>query len=199
MRPVASFDVRYVRGSDGGPWTMWSTGLHETHAQVDLHPGLPGDRYRIQVRARDVDGVLSDWSEAPFSLPLDEDSLVAGPGWKRVSSDDYYRSSALRATKQGAALRFKDLGTVAVMLVATTCPTCGTVQVSVVRSGSGEEEDDISPPEPVTVSLQSSRRRDRQLIFVMADDENLYGELVIEVLSQGRPVIIDGLLLADYE
>ena len=82
----------------------------------------------------------------------------------------------------------------AVLLVATTCPTCGSVRVSVVRRAGESEEDHVSPPEPVIVSLESARRQDARIIYVMDDDESLYGDLKIEVISSGRPVIIDGLL-----
>jgi hypothetical protein len=79
---------------------------------------------------------------------------------------------------------------VAVSIVATTCPTCGTIRVSI--DGAGEDEEEPGP-DPVTISLRSPTRLHGQLLAGLFHDEGLSGTLRIEVVSDDGQVIIDGV------
>lgn len=194
FRSVDAYDVRFRLDGESAKWTTWATGQSARRTTIDLIPGRPGDHYLIQVRARSDTGWLGDWVEVGTSLPFDEAALERGPGWRQLAGASYYGGSALRATRRGSMLRLEDFGGTAVLLVATMCPTCGTVLVSVVHPDPDEEM--VSPPPPVTVSLRSPKSTQRRIIPVLTDDESLYGTLEIKVVSRGRPVIIDGVWIS---
>ena len=189
---IASYDVRYRGASAPGRWTIWGTGLTPTTSSIRLEPPIPGETYEIQVRARAADGQLSDWANGDVTMPQDDTVLHADAGWTPVSGQAYYGGSALRATRKGARLTLDVSGT-DLDIVVTTCPTCGTIRLS-IEPGPGEDE--VGPPDPVTIDLRSGKRADRRQLDVFSDDTDLAvaGTLVIEVLSSGRPVMIDGVL-----
>lgn len=195
-RPVISYEVRYQR-------TRWD--------QFDFEPGVtvrttaetkmtvavePGYHYFFEVRARDAGGALSDPSEAFTTTSVDDRSLAKSAGWTELSGSSYYWSTALRSSTKGATLTLPLEG-IGVWLVATKCPTCGTVRVSLERPVTGSGEYAVGPPDPVTVSLRSSRRIDRKIIPLFYDDTDpaVSGTLTIKVVPTGKPVIIDGVVI----
>jgi hypothetical protein len=75
-------------------------------------------------------------------------------------------------------------------IMATTCPTCGTIKVYV----DGELFWD-------PISLRSAKTRHRRLVLWSDNGEEGFGlddgpvTVTIKVASSGRPVIVDGILL----
>ena len=131
-----------------------------------------------------------------MTLPDDDKVLRVGSDWTRVNGAGYYRGSALRTTHKGAKLTLPGIAATNLDLVATTCPTCGAIRVALVRHGE-DEDTGVEPPTAVVIDLRSPRTKTRRLIDAFYDDSDpsVVGTLVIKVLTSGRPVIIDGILI----
>ena len=144
----------------------------------------PGYTYCFSVRAHDAAGKVSRWAHpACTAIPLDDRSLTRSAGWTALAGPGFYRSTALRSSSRGAKLTRTGPATTGIALLATTCPTCGTVKVywnaRLLR----------------TVSLSSATRIDRKLIPVVSWWVMHTGTLTIKVVSSGKKVIIDGLAI----
>jgi hypothetical protein len=108
------------------------------------------------------------------------------------------RRSGIRATtwarrsepRSGVARLTIDVDTFGLAILATTCPDCGRFRV--VAGGDDEEGSDTD--------LRSNGRQDRAVVWhwdngqegFFAEEGN--GHVVLEVTSNARPVIIDGML-----
>ena len=188
LAPVTSYDVRYRRAPWNGPFGSAVTWLTATTATTATFSATPGSSYCFAVRATDANGIKSDWSNpACAAVPLDDRSLVRSAGWTAGTGTSFYRSTFLRSTTSGARLTRANVdGEQSIALVASTCPTCGTVKV---YWGSRLLQ---------TLSLYSPTRVNRKLLPVRVQEgEYVYpppATLTIEVVSSGKKVIIDGVL-----
>ena len=182
--PVTSYDVRYTVNPDedhAPVWVSWREATTNTHAILRVQPGAT---YCIGARAHDADGVVSDWAESCTTLPKDDAAFTASSDWVRIKGSRFFGGSALRTTEVGATLKLTGVDTWGLGILATTCPTCGSIKVSVGRQTLD------------TVSLRSLDTVNRKLV-VWSDngEEGSRGTVRIKVVSSGRPVIIDGILL----
>jgi hypothetical protein len=152
--------------------------------------GEPGHELCWRARSHDEDGLVSSWAFACTKLADDDTALSRSEGWSTVHGDRYYLGAASQATQRGATLSLT-VATGGLGILATTCPSCGTIRLYV----DGQPYD--------TISLRSSTTRDRQTVywsdhgeagFYGPDDESR-STIMIKVVSEGRPVTIDGLVL----
>ncbi len=182
--PVTSYDVRYTINPDedhAPVWVSWREATTQTH---DILRVRSGATYCVDARARDADGVVSDWAESCTTLPRDEAAYTASSDWVRIKGSPFFGGSALRATEVGATLKLTGVDTWGLGILATTCPTCGTIKVSVGRQTLE------------TVSLRSPTTVNRKLVLWTDNgEEGSSGTVRIKIVSSGRPVIIDGILL----
>ena len=186
--PVTSYDIGYRRArwnSWGfGDTVTWRTGVEGASATFTASPGYT---YCYSVRAHDADGLVSGWAwETCTAIPLDDRSLRRSAGWTALTGAKYFGSTALRSSTYGARLTRTGVYGTALALLATTCPTCGTVKVYL----DGELLRKIS--------LHSDTRVDRRLIRI-TDDDSLAGTITIKVVTSGKPVVIDGLAVHTSE
>src|SRR4029078_12117900 len=97
--------------------------------------GTPKARYEycFAARARDKVGNTSAWStERCTARPLDDRSLsTTTSGWTRAASSTAYAGTLTRTTTVGAKLPRSAGAFRRVAVVATTCSTCGSVEVYV--------------------------------------------------------------------
>jgi hypothetical protein len=190
--PVVSYDVDadWLSPQSLVRSQHWKSGTTETSATF---PGKPGIVYCVSVLAHDVEGFVSMRGTGGCVVsPLDDRAFAASRAWKRLSGDEYLHSTALRTSQQGAKLTIQ-VTAARLAIVATTCPTCGTIRVSGVIE------------EPVTISLQSETHIDRAVIEInLCNDESgcpddaFESTMTIEVLSKGRPVIVDGVAVGQF-
>jgi alpha-tubulin suppressor-like RCC1 family protein len=181
---VTSHDVRYRRAPWNGtfePRVTWRSATTATSASFGASSGYT---YCFSTRARDADGLLSSWTaETCTAVPLDDRSLTRSAGWTAGTGSSYYRSTYLRSSTAGAKLTRTGVVARRIALLATTCPTCGTVKVywgsTLLR----------------TVSLHSDTTVNRKLITVASYSGARTGTLTIRVTSSGRKVIIDGVAI----
>lgn len=187
--PVTSYDVRYWQTGwdemplEPGSPIPWRSGTTETKGTFTVSPGYS---YEFEVQARDAEGTLSDWAHTATVTPLDDRTLMKSAGWTDLTGSRYYRSTALRSFTYGAKLTLPRINA-GVGILATTCPTCGAVEI---YFGSELYE---------KVSLHSSKTVDRALVYSY-DGEGFDGNetpptLTIKVVSRGKPVIVDAVVI----
>ncbi len=181
---VASYDVRYRRAAWNGSFGSFVTWRSAVAGTAASFPASPGWTYCFAARARDTDGRLSSWtSETCTAIPLDDRSLSRSPGWTAGVGSAYYRSTSLRSSTSAAKLTRTGVVARRIALVATTCPTCGSVRIywgsTLLRS----------------ISLRSATTVNRKLITVTTFTAVRRGTLAIRVSTRGHRVIVDGVAI----
>ena len=140
-------------------------------------------RVCVQVRARDLAGNLGAWSaERCTTTPVDDRGFTrVTSGWASTSGSTFYLATATQAKRSGLRLvTTARVGASRLALVATTCPTCGSVAAyhRGVKVG--------------TVSLRSAKTVARKVIMLPS---SVYRYGVIEVrTASSRLVRIDGVI-----
>ncbi|MGH3369371.1 MAG: hypothetical protein ACRDPR_05165 [Nocardioidaceae bacterium] len=181
---VSSYDVRYRRSPYNGtfgayvqPWT----GTRSTTVSLSVAPGY---EYCVAVRARDLYGNVSGWTaERCFSRPLDDTALTLSTGWTRSRNSVFYLGTVTSSSRYGAALT-KPVVARRVTIVATRCPSCGSVAVYLGTTRLG------------SVNLAASTTQRKVLIALPALTAPRSGTLRIVVTSaSGRLVQIDGVAI----
>ncbi|WP_028638902.1 hypothetical protein [Nocardioides sp. URHA0032] len=186
--PIATYDVqRGVRTLNGTEWKITDL-LTATTATSTAQDGLrPGSTYCYRARATDAVGRVSPWPVGwgvdtnCATVPLDDRVFAAGPAWKRQTGAGYYHRSLLATTRQGATLRLDTGPANFVYLVVATGPTAGRIQT---RMGF----------ERRTINLKTTSTKALVLRKAVHEVGNpATGILKIRVLSDGKPVRIDGV------
>jgi GH25 family lysozyme M1 (1,4-beta-N-acetylmuramidase) len=180
---VASYDVRYRTAPYNGGFGVETAWQSSTSATSATFAGSPGTTYCFSARARDRAGNVSAWSgDTCTSLPVDDRTLAAASGtWLRRFADGYYRRTYSSSATSGATLVLHGIETRRLALLATRCPTCGTVRV--FWNGTLLKQ----------VSLTAQTLAKRQLVALGSFPSVQTGTVRIRVSSSGRPVQIDGL------
>jgi hypothetical protein len=127
---VASYDVRYRRATSAGPYGAYLQPWTNTTATTMTLAVAAGYEYCVSVRAKDKLGNVGQWSaERCFSRPIDDRSLtLASAGWTRATGSTFYFGTTTQTTTYGRSLTRSVQGK-RFFLVATRCPTCGSVTV----------------------------------------------------------------------
>ncbi len=182
--PVTGYEVRVRRAAWNGGLGAYAalvTGTTATSATLALSAGSTAC---VSVQARDVAGRASGWSaETCTSAPLDDRSLARFGTWASGTGSAYYRGTFRRAAGLGSRLVRTGVVARRLALVATTCPTCGSVRVywgsTLLRS----------------ISLVSATTVTRRVITIATFPSARSGTVTIRVASSGRRVIVDGLAI----
>jgi hypothetical protein len=142
----------------------------------------PGNNYCFYVTVTDNAGNASGPSaEKCTALPVD-DAALAGSGWTRnAGQTGYYQGTSSSSSTNGATLSLAGVQAKRISLVATTCPTCGTVQI--LQGGAVLKK----------VKLTSRAVQTEQVISVANFSTVHTGAVTLQVASSGKQVIIDGL------
>jgi hypothetical protein len=184
LAPIADYDVAYRQAPWNGRFGSYVRWLDGTTAQAGGLPAVPGTTVCFAAAATDTEGHTGHRGRLRCTTaPLDDRSLERSSGWDKTAGDRFYRSTALTTRKSGATLSVAGVRASRVDLVATTCPTCGSVAVY------------LGKWKLKTISLRSATTVTRRVIPV----ENLgwpsTGRITIKVVSSGRKVQVDGLAL----
>ncbi|MGZ4592337.1 MAG: DUF1906 domain-containing protein [Actinomycetes bacterium] len=184
---IKSYDVRYQKARWNGlfsPWTYLKTWQKTT--ATGKSKSLPrGYDYCFSVRAHNRAGATTAWTPARcLARALDDRSLAASKGWARAKKSGYYDRTYTTTSRKGVTLTLRSARVARLGVVATTCPTCGTVRVTVTGKYVG------------TINLYSPTTR-RQQMLTLPRFSRRTGDVVLKVVSaNGRRVQIDGLALA---
>ena len=184
---IASYDLRYRTTDYAGVRSPWHypTGWQRTSRTAVGSPTLrPGNTYCFAVRARDAAGNRSTWS-APRCVTrvLDDAALSVSTGWTRRSVDGYYQHTVTTATAHGAVASLAGTQSRRIAIVATTCPTCGTVRII------------IGGTAVATIDLRTSFVH-RRAVLVVPGVAYRSGRLVVRVVSPSGRVELDGVGLS---
>ena len=184
---IASYDLRYRSTSYAGVTSRWHypAGWQRTTRAAVSSPTLrPGKTYCFAVRAHDVAGNRSTWSAARcVTRVLDDTALSVSTGWTRRAADGYYQGTVTTATAQGAMASLAGAQSRRIAIVATTCPTCGTVGIY------------IGGAAVATIDLRTSVVH-RRTVLVVPGVAYRSGRLVVRVLSGAGRVELDGVGLS---
>jgi hypothetical protein len=181
-----TYDLRYRQalwnGGFGGFVEPGSwTGLDE---QALNHPLPFGSTTCYSARGTDRSGVTGPWSPERCTIaPVDETSLTTSKGWKTKSSTGFMGGTALSTKRKKATLRLPGAQLTRVGVLATTCPTCGKVDVYV----GGEKIGRIS-------LARGSSKLNRMPLMLPAFSQRS-GTVRVKVVTKERTVRIDGLLV----
>ena len=126
------YDVRWRTWPPGqtapNGWAGTAVGLTTTSKAFSLSAG----RVCVQVRARDLAGNVGAWgAEVCSTRAIDDRALrTLDRGWTRVSGSSYFSRTATQGAKSGLRLvSLTGLSASRFVIVATACPTCGTVGI----------------------------------------------------------------------
>ena len=182
---VASTDVRRRaatwRGTFG-PWSVWQSA---TIARSATYPGVQGRSYCFAVRATDRAGHTSPWSaQRCTTTPVDDRAARVSTGWRRTEVAGSYLGTETTTSRHGRRLALVGGHGRRYALVATTCRACGSVKVS------------LGGHVVKRLSLRSARTVKRHVLPVATYRSVHTGRLVVTVTSSGRPVRVDGVVVA---
>lgn len=179
---VASFQVRERVSADNkstfGAWRIVRARLTGHRLAVALKPG---HTYCFDARARDHAGNVGRFGpKACTAAPADDGALALQGAWKRIVDTAAYRATITRTTTHGAVasmhVTFRHLE-----LVATKCPSCGSVRVflgsRLVKS----------------ISLKAATTRHRAQLAILSSSQVRSSTLRIVVTTTARAVPLDGV------
>ncbi len=185
---AVTVDVRWQRAPYNAGFTaaVYPAAWQKTTRQAVTLTGLSrGYTYCVSARARDTAGNVSAWSAPQCSVTsLDDRLLSRSTGWSQITGADYYAGTATRTTSLGAKLTRTSVQTERITLVATRCPTCGTV--GVYWNGRLLK----------TVNLASSTTKHGSRIDIASFAAVTSGTLVLRSATSGKTVLIDGVALS---
>jgi hypothetical protein len=180
---IASYDLRWHTARWSGGFGSWHRVSQLTSRQLRLALASGYD-YCVEVRATDRSGNAGAWS-APgcIARALDDRALTAGPRWTRDTGRNFFLRTATTTTSHHASMSRPKAQLVRVGVVATRCPSCGSVDVYVGKHFAG------------SVSLQATSKRLRSV--QMLPPFSLRSRTVsLIVTSTGKRVQIDGLVIS---
>jgi hypothetical protein len=113
-------------------------------------------------------------------VALDDRALTASTGWTRGTSSAYAYGTYTRATSSGRSLTRTSVKGRRIAVVATTCPTCGAVDVYHAGVKIGR------------VSLYSAKTSYRQIRWLPLQSVTRTGSVVVRTTST-KTVVVDGI------
>jgi hypothetical protein len=181
------FDTRWRSASTGnalGAWTYPAAWRRRVEQQFDVTGLVRGHTYCFSARSRDAAGNTSAWSPARCTtVALDDRVMTRSGTWRLPRAKAYYQGTATSGNSTRAALRLDAVRADAAWLVATRCPTCGSLAVYDDGRLLG------------TVDLRTRRHQDRRVLELPWHGGRT-GRLTLRVKS-GTPVV-DGMALRSY-
>lgn len=176
---IDDYDVQRRTTPLKGAPGLWETWLDNTPATTQVLPTTRGRTYCIRARSRNGTSV-GWWSPTRCTaIPLLGSDLTRSSGWRQYQSGGSYGGVVQKTTLAFEVASQKGIVAERVAIVATTCPTCGTVRVAF-----GNAHRDIR--------LTSATTKRGQVIDVMAFTTPVTGTLSIITL-EAKPVLLEGV------
>lgn len=167
-------------GAFGGS-SLWSV---DNSSGEDTNDGVPGRTYCFAATGTDTAGNvggLSSWHCA--TTPVD-DRTATSTGFTDKDAQGYYEATYRRATEKGSKLVLQGARARRIGLLVAKGPGNGEVKVFFGGKSLG------------TWSLKASKDRQKVKILVADLGSVKTGNLVVKVVSDGKPVRIDGIHIA---
>jgi hypothetical protein len=183
---LSSFQIREREGTLNGPiggYQYPSVWAALTGRSMTLRVA-PGMQYCFSVRARDVAGNVGAWSaERCTSIAVDDRALTASSGWTRGLSSAALYGTWSRATRAGSTLSRPSVRGRRVAVIATTCSTCGAVDVYHAGVWLGR------------VSLSTPTTQYLQVRWLPLEPVTRLGDVVLKTVT-AAPVYVDAIAAA---
>jgi len=180
---VAAIQLRHRTSAWSAGFTPWSaaTSLAASAIHATVTGLKQGTDYCYSVRARDHAGNWSAWTpQRCVAVPLDDRALAADKHWTRASGSIYWNGTATISATKNAVLTLTKAQLDRIALVATRCPSCGTIGVY------------VGGTLIATVNLAAKATANRVLI-TLPPFSLRSGTVTLKVLSAGHSVRVDGL------
>jgi hypothetical protein len=179
LNGVASYTLIYRKAAYNGGFGPSASLTLTTPRAITLSRGYT---YCFSVKATDRVGNTSAATPEQCTVaPLDDRSLVRSSAFAPITGSVYYASTAMRTTTRGATLtRTGVLSAKQLFLVATTCASCGTVDVLVGSTVVAH------------VNLASATTVNKR-VLALPSFTTRNGTVTLRVTSSGKTVILDGL------
>ena len=171
-----TFDVRYRDAGKRGGFSSRTRWLTDTDKRSSVMKGSPGRSYCFSSRATDEAGNTSQWGEEHCIAVRSDDRPLTGGGWKKKTGNGFYQGTYKQTSTRGASLKLKSVRGKSFDVLVSKCPGCGRIEV---RFGGQVLK---------TISLKSSKGKDRIAIPLASFGGEQKGTITIEVLSQGKRV-----------
>lgn len=194
---AVTYDVRYRKAAYNGGFGAPVTFKANVTATSATFAASAGTTYCWSARSRSAGNIVSAWTtETCTSIPLDERSATKTGTWSAGTGTSYFKGTYLSSTALNAKLTRTGVQFHRLYLVATTCPTCGKVSVTLTQG--------TTVVFTKTVSLVSATTANKKVIpvFIQAADPTATpvksGTLTIKVTTSGKKVLVDGIILSRY-
>ena len=185
---ISAYDVRWRSATDRSGFGAWHypTAWQHTRAKSQTLTGLaPGGTYCLAVRAYDRLTNRSHWSASTCTArALDDRAMTAGSAWKRLADNVFYLHTVTSSKVGGAHVQRADERLLRVGVVATVCPTCGRVRLYVAGTRVG------------VIDLAAPQRLRQQILMLDPFSSLRTGRVTVKVISGGKQVAIDGLVVS---
>jgi hypothetical protein len=180
---VRDVDLRLRSAGRRGEFFDWRSSLTRSTATSVVRSVDAGQTACYSVRARDRVGNQGAWSkDRCVTAPVDERAATASTGWTKQRSKAAYRGTLMTTDRHGSRLTLPGVTARRIGLVVRTCSGCGTV--AVIHGGR----------RVATFDLGSRKTRNKQVFLARAYGSPRSGRLVVRVVSNGKPVHIDGII-----
>jgi virginiamycin B lyase len=183
---IANYDVRRAVGPWNGTLGAYSTWLTGRSATAAVAVGATGHTFCFQVRAHDIYGDTSGWSpRACTAVPLTATQVAYSSGWTKSMSSVYFGGAAMYTKTRGATATRTSIFAKRLYLVATECPTCGTITLK--WNGSPLK----------SLNLYRAATTHRQVLGIVTWTSPHTGTLTVTVTSAtGKTVILEGVTVS---
>jgi hypothetical protein len=179
---VHAYDVRYDVWAASGSASADLRWLEDSTVTGAAFPARTGRTYCLRVGVEDRAGNPGPGTSPPrcFARPLDDGALERRGRWKQQKADGYLGAGYVETTQAGAFAR-TTLFAKRLLLVATRCPRCGSVEVrwrgQIVR----------------TVDLSAAKTTKSARIPLVSLPALERGTVRVDVISTNLRVRIDGV------
>ncbi len=141
----------------------------------------PGDD-TLTVAGTDADGDTDPTpAVAEWTLPYRLRALALSDGWKKKSGNGYYQGDYAVTSKKGQTVKHRSGSFRSAVLVATKCPGCGKVAVT------------LGSTKLKTIDLDAPATKKRQAIPIGSWAQAKSGTLTVTTLTNGKNVVVEGL------
>lgn len=179
---LASTQVVRRTGTYSGTLGSASTWKAAATVTPTTYAGGYGATYCFKARARDHAGNVDDYTaERCTAVPLKAANLSYSSGWTSRVASDAYGGGLRTVTKKNAHMARSGIKAKKVALIATKCPTCGTVKI--YWNGVYKK----------TIKLTASAKKRKQIVSLFSFGSVTSGTLKVVVSSSGKTVTIEGL------